>query len=64
MDILRTAETGTLVVQEVEEKLVDLGNKAKPAMIVDYEEDEKEVPSSHQRERKRREKKVSRQPNS
>ena len=47
MDILRTTETGITVVQEVEAKLVDLGNKAKPAMIVDYEDDEKEVPSSH-----------------
>ena len=53
MDILRTAETGTTVVQEVETKLVDLENRAKPAMIVDYEEDEKEVPSSHQREKKK-----------
>ena len=63
MDILRTAETGTTVVQEVETKLVDLENRAKPAMIVDYEEDEKEVPSSHQREKKK-EKKISRQPKS
>ena len=53
MDILRTTETGIAVVQEVEAKLVDLGNKAKPAMIVDYEDDEKEVPSSHQREKKK-----------
>ena len=53
MDILRTAETGTTVAQEVETKLVDLENRAKPAMIVDYEEDEKEVPSSHQREKKK-----------
>ena len=52
MDILRTAETGTTVVQEVETKMVDFDKKAKPAMIIDYEEDEKEVPSSHQREKK------------
>ena len=61
MDILRTTETGITVVQEVEAKLVDLGNRAKPAMIVDYEDDEKEVPSSHQRE-KRKKKEISRQP--
>ena len=52
MDILKTAETGTTVVQEVETKMVDLEKRAKPTMIIDYEEDEKEVPSSHQREKK------------
>ena len=53
MDILRTAETGTTVVQEVEAKLVDLGNKAKPTTIVDYEDDEKEVPTSHRQEKEK-----------
>ena len=52
MDILKTAETGTTVVQEVETKMVDLEKRAKPTMIIEYEEDEKEVPSSHQREKK------------
>ena len=53
MDILRTTDTGITVVQEVEAKLVDLGNKAKPTTIVDYEDDEKEVPSSHRREKEK-----------
>ena len=52
MDILRTAETGTTVVQEVETTMVDLEKRARPTMIIDYEEDEKEVPSSHQKEKK------------
>ena len=59
MDILKTAETGTTVVQEVETKMVDLEKRAKPTMIIDYDEDEKEAPSSHQRERKRKKKKIS-----
>ena len=58
MDILKTAETGTTVVQEVETKLIDLRNKAKPYTIV--EDDEKEVPSSHRQE-KEKEKKRQRQ---
>ena len=53
MDILRTADTGITVVQEIEAKLVDLGNKAKPTTIVDYEDDEKEVPSSHRQEKEK-----------
>ena len=56
MDILRTADTGVTVVQEVETKLVDLGNKAKPTTIVDYEDDEKEVPSSHRQEKEKEKK--------
>ena len=32
--------------------MVDLEKRAKPIMIIDYEEDEKEVPSSHQKEKK------------
>ena len=54
MGILKTAETGTTVVQEVETKLVDLGNKAKPYTIV--EDDEKEVPSSHRQEKEKEKK--------
>ena len=53
MDILRTTDTGITVVQEVEAKLVDLRNKAKPTTIVDYEDDEKEVPSSHRKEKEK-----------
>ena len=53
MDILRTAETGTTVVQEVEAKLVDLGNRARSTTIVDYEEDEKEVATSHRQEKEK-----------
>ena len=53
MDTLRTAETGTTVVQEVEVKLVDLGNRARSATIVDYEDDEKEVPTSHRQEKEK-----------
>ena len=53
MDILKTTDTGITVVQEVEAKLVDLGNKAKPTTIVDYEDDEKEVPSSHRKEKEK-----------
>ena len=53
MDILRTAETGTTVVQEVEAKLVDLGNKARSTTIVDSEDDEKEVPTSHRQEKEK-----------
>ena len=53
MDILRTAETGTTVVQEVEAKLVDLGNRARSTTIVDYEDDEKELPTSHQQEKEK-----------
>ena len=56
MDILRTTDTGVTVVQEVETKLVDLGNKAKPTTIVDYEDDEKEVPSSHRQEKEKEKK--------
>ena len=52
MDILRTTDTGITVVQ-IEAKLVDLGNKAKPTTIVDYEDDEKEVPSSHRQEKEK-----------
>ena len=33
--------------------IIELDKKAKPAMIIDYEEDEKEVPSSHQTEKKK-----------
>ena len=54
MDILKTAETGTTVVQEVETKLIDLGNKAKPYTIV--EDDGKEVPSSHRQEKEKEKK--------
>ena len=53
MDILRTAETGTTVVQDVEAKLVDLGNRARSTTIVDYEDDEKQVPTSHRQEKEK-----------
>ena len=60
VDILRTAETGTTVVQEVESKLVDLGNKARSTTIVDYEDEEKRSQRATGKG-KRKKKEISRQ---